>query len=105
MSALPCPPLPAPHNLTTWPGSVYTAYQFIKEKLEQADGLLRLDNGDVGRLGVLKSTLETETISLVFELAPLGLPASFIDLLMESLAGAIVQLESAIEASNNQCVS
>ncbi|KAG8712861.1 hypothetical protein FRC08_014000 [Ceratobasidium sp. 394] len=99
VSCLLLPPLPAPPigPYLAWPPSFESSYCFIQTAYQQAHQLLRLHNGDVARLKILKGQLETECLAMLENLENLGLQADFVNIVMGQLADCVVNLEVAIE--------
>ncbi|KAG9083334.1 hypothetical protein FRC07_013939, partial [Ceratobasidium sp. 392] len=93
------PPLPAPPEglYIAWPPSVEASYRFIQATHQQARRLLRLHNGDIARLKIVKGTLETEALLTLEKLEILGLPSDFVDGVMTEMAEVVVELEATIE--------
>lgn len=86
----PTPPMPS------WPSFVDSAHQFIESTCRQALRLIRLSNGDIARLNILKGTIETECLPTLEHLEVFGLQPDYVDLVLVYLANTIVQLEIAI---------
>lgn len=92
-------------EISTSMGVVQAAYASIQLRHSQALRLLHLDNGDLARLKVLKSTIETESLVVLWDLSSCGLPWSFIEEIMDVLVAAVVKLEAAIHRLSERYVS
>ncbi|KAG8781599.1 hypothetical protein FRC12_021723 [Ceratobasidium sp. 428] len=89
------PELPVHMNSSAWSPLVQSAYRLLASRWEQTYRLIRLNNGDVARLRAQRKILENECILTLEDLCQSGLPESFIDDVLDTLAQAIYDLDKA----------
>ncbi|KAG8707471.1 hypothetical protein FRC09_001809 [Ceratobasidium sp. 395] len=99
---LPLLPPPPVELYVTWPTAFESSYRYIQTTCQQAYQLLRLHNGDVARLSVLKGRLEDECLAILENLENLGLQTDFVNTVMQGIADAVVRLEVAIETLSDR---
>jgi hypothetical protein len=92
------PGLPAPVSpLISWPASVISAHELVASQYRRSSGALKLDDGNLGRLRSMYHSIETDLLPLWFNLESAGLPKSYIDLGLDTLALLFVQLGESVE--------
>ncbi|KAG9094715.1 hypothetical protein FS749_011971 [Ceratobasidium sp. UAMH 11750] len=100
------PPIPPPPpGKSAWTSAFEAGYRFIEKTCQKAQDLVRLHNGDLARLQIIKGTLETECLATIEGLEELGLGAEYANKLLRAMAERVAILEHVVGQLKDEAIN